>query len=123
MHAETCLATMEAAAVVDTRAERDDIHGVVEAMPVASEEDSLVPAMEARGGEGGKSSLTQIELDGQARKVFGESADEQEEQEEKIRCSENPHQPVEGSSRMAGRLPNSDDLAGIVQVEAKVWTP
>lgn len=55
--------------------------------------------------------------------VFCDSAEGQEEQEERTRCSENPRQSGEGSSRTAGRLPNSDDLAGIVQVEAKVWIP
>lgn len=112
-HVETCLAMVAAVAVADTWAEQDDNHGVDEATPVA-----------AGGGEElGESSLTQIELDGWAQKVFDESAGGQGEREEKIRCSETLHQYAEGSLRMAGLLPNNDDLAGIVQVEVKVWTP
>lgn len=54
------------------------------------------------------------------QRVSGDNAEEQVEQVEKIRCSGNLHQSAEGSLRTAGRLPNSNDLVGIVQVEAKV---
>lgn len=47
---EACLG-MVVVVVADTRAERDDIQGGAVAMPVASEEDSLAPAVEVQGVE------------------------------------------------------------------------
>lgn len=56
VYAEEHLAMVAAAAAVaDTRAERNDIQGVAGAMLVALEEDSLVPATEVRGVEAGES--------------------------------------------------------------------
>lgn len=122
-YAEACLAMAVEAVVIDMGAEREGIHAVAEAMAVASEKNSLAPAMEAQGVEVGESSWIRIELDSQVQRVSDDSAEEQVEQVEKIRCSENLHRSAEGSLRTVGQLPNSNDLAGIVQVEVKVWTP
>lgn len=55
-YAEACLAMVTAAVVADMLTGCDDIRGVVGAMPVASEEDSLAPVVEVRAVEAGESS-------------------------------------------------------------------
>lgn len=55
VYAEACLG-MAVVVVTDMGAEREGIHVVAEAMPVASEEDSLAPATEVQEVEVGESS-------------------------------------------------------------------